>query len=291
MRIGYLSTAYHTSHILKKFVKAEWRLFSTGMEIMKAFEKNKIDLAYVGLTPVIYSKDRGLNLTCIAGGHIEGTFIAGRFSNFPECLKGRRVGTLSRGTIHDVILRSVKFHFAVDFEIINYDFAELVLNEFVDGNIDFVCGTPNLIALAEKSGAKVVCGSEELWPWNPSYGIVVSYEFLERRKEEIFDFLIKHEWACNLLREAKEVAVSRIFESFGGDLERGTIGRIVELSPKYCASLPESYIKSTIKLAKFMEELGYVESTGKDIFELSLIKEVHPQEEHYSKRFKGSQIF
>uniref|UniRef100_A0A7C2S6Y3 Uncharacterized protein n=1 Tax=Archaeoglobus fulgidus TaxID=2234 RepID=A0A7C2S6Y3_ARCFL len=26
-RIGHLSTAYHTSHILKKVVKAEWRFF------------------------------------------------------------------------------------------------------------------------------------------------------------------------------------------------------------------------------------------------------------------------
>ncbi|MCS7144656.1 MAG: hypothetical protein NZ879_06515, partial [Archaeoglobaceae archaeon] len=81
MRIGYLSTAYHTSHLLREKVKAEWKLFSTGIEIVKAFKENRIDLAYVGLTPVIYAKNSGLEIICIAGGHVEGTVIAGRAEN------------------------------------------------------------------------------------------------------------------------------------------------------------------------------------------------------------------
>jgi len=285
MRIGYLSTAYHTSHILKKIVKAEWRLFSTGMEMMRAFKDKKIDVGYAGLTPVIYGKNKGLEVVCIAGGHVEGTFIAGRSENaFPECLEGSKVGTLAKGTIHDVILQSVKFSYGIEFEVVNYNFSEMVLNDFIDGHVDFVCGTPNLVALAEKNSAKIVCGSERLWPWNPSYGIVVDEGFCSENGEKIFDFLIKHEWSCNLLREAREYSLSRIHESYGGDLDMETIRRIVELSPHYCASLPEEYIESTLKLAEFMKKIGYVEEVPRknEIFDLSFIKEVHPQREHYS---------
>lgn len=285
MRIGYLSTAYHTSHLLKRIIKAEWIFFSTGIEMMKAFDAKKIDLAYAGLTPVIYAKSKGLDLVCIAGGHIEGTVIAGRAEeNFPDCLEGKKVGTLAKGTIHDVILRSVK----ANFEVINYPFAEMLLDDFIDKKVDFVCGTPNLFVLASKYGAKVVCKPEDLWPWNPSYGIIVKRDFYEKNKENLFNFIIKHEWANNLLREAKDFAFKKIYESFRGELSLNEIQKIVELSPKYCASVPDEYIKSTIKLAEFMEKLGYIEKVPEEneIFELSLIKEVHPQKEHYSSQGK-----
>lgn len=282
MRIAYLSTAYHTSHILKSVVKAEWKLFSTGVEIINAFKEKKVDLAYVGLTPVIYAKNSGLEMICIAGGHVEGTVIAGRTEEgFPECLKNKKVGTLARGTIHDVILHSVE----AEFEIVNYPYAEMLLNDFIDDKLDFVCGTPNLAVLAEKYGAKIVCEPERLWPWSPSYGIVVAIDFYNKNKDELIDFLIKHEWATNLLREAKNFALKKIHESFKGDLGVKEIEKIVEVSPKYCASLPKKYIESTLKLARFMKKIGYVEGvpSGDEIFELSLISEVHPQEEHYSK--------
>lgn len=282
MRIAYLSTAYHTSHLLKDFVKAEWKLFSTGMEIMRAFESNRIDLAYVGMTPVIYAKNKGLELICIAGGHVEGTVIAGRAERaFPDCLEGKKVGTLAKGTMHDVILRST----GKNFEIINYPYAEMLLNDFIDGKVDFVCGTPNLAVLAEKYGAKIVCKPKDLWPWNPSYGIVVAQKFFEKSEELLVDFLIKHEWACNLLREAIDFAVQRIYRSFKGELKIGEIRKIVELSPKYCASLPFEYVESTLKLAEFMKKLGYIERVPErsEIFDLSLIDEIHPQGEHYSK--------
>ncbi|MDI9646784.1 MAG: hypothetical protein QFX40_08885 [Archaeoglobales archaeon] len=283
MRIAYLSTAYHTSHILNKIVKAEWKLFSTGVEIIKAFKEKKVDLAYVGLTPVIYAKNCGLEVFCVAGGHVEGTVIAGRTDEkFPECLEKKKVGTLARGTIHDVILRSVD----ANFEIVNYPYAEILLNDFIDHKIDFVCGTPNLVVLAEKYGAKIVCKPKKLWPWNPSYGIVVAKNFYEENKDKIVDFLIKHEWATNLLREAKNFALKKIYESFKGDLRIKEIEKIVEVSPKYCASLPEKYVESTLRLASFMREIGYIEKVPSEdeIFDLSLINEIHPQKEHYSSK-------
>lgn len=282
MRIAYLSTAYHTSHLLRNIIKVEWKLFSTGMEIMKAFENNRIDLAYVGMTPVIYAKNKGLELICIAGGHVEGTVIAGRTEReFPDCLEGKKVGTLAKGTMHDVVLRSVN----AEFEIVNYSYAEMLLNDFIDNKVDFVCGTPNLAVLAEKYGAKIVCKPKDLWPWNPSYGIVVARKFLKENQELLADFLIKHEWACNLLREAKDFVVEKIYNSFKGELKIDEIRKIVELSPKYCASLPLEYLESTLKLAEFMKKLKYIEKVPKkdEIFDLSLISEIHPQMEHYSQ--------
>jgi len=286
MRIGYLSTLYHTSHLLrmKKVVDAEWKVFGTGMDIISAFKSNEIDMAYIGLTPAIVGIQRGLDIVCIAGGHVEGTVIAGRVKegDFPENLNGKTVGVPAKGSIHDVILRS--FAEDVSFEIRNYPWAEMILDDFIDGKIDAVCGTPNLAILAKKFGAEIMAEPSEIWPWNPSYGIVVRRDFLDESQERLRDFLIKHEWGTNVLRESREFSARVLSEHLRNELDPSTIREILEMSPKYCASLPKRYIESTMKLAEFMVNLGYVESAPKprEIFNLDIISDIHPQREHYS---------
>jgi len=82
MKIGYLSTIYHTSFILKngKFTiqpsdEILWKLYSTGPEMIKAFAKGDIDLGYIGLPPVMIGIEQGMKIKCVAGGHIEGTVM------------------------------------------------------------------------------------------------------------------------------------------------------------------------------------------------------------------------
>ena len=278
MRIGFLSTAYHTSHILRIYnvVEAEWKLFGTGVDIINSFERGELDLAYVGLTPAAMGIARGLNIVCVAGGHVEGTVIAGRK------LENAKIGVPSRGSIHDVILRAKLEEEGIEAEVVNYPWADMILEDFADGKLDAVCGTPNLAVLAKRHGARILYKPEELFPFNPSYGIVVRRELLESGK--LVDFLIKHEWACNMLRESREVVSKKLSEYFSHLVDEETMREILSLSPKYCSSLPEEYVKSTLNLLKVMKRFGYIEKVPKrgEIFYLDLIREIHPQRHHYS---------
>jgi len=287
LRIGFLSTAYHTSHILRelRLVKAEWKLYGTGPEIVKAFEDGKIDLAYIGLPPAIIGIERGVDIVCVAGGHVEGTVIAGRGKSYQELggealkqLEGKKVGVPSRGSIHDVILRNLREN--MDFEIINYPWADFILEDFVDWKLDAVCGTPSLAVLVIKSGAEIFAPPDMIWSFNPSYGIVVREKFL--KEELLMDFLIKHEWACNFMK-AYRSSSQIIFKTFNGLLSQDDIQKMLEMSPKYCASLPEEYVESTIRLADAMLELGYLNSSveAKDVFDTGLVQLVHPFPHHY----------
>ncbi len=286
MRIGYLSTLYHTSHILKikNVVNAEWRVFGTGMEIVSALESNKIDLAYIGLTPAMIGIDRGVEIICIAGGHVEGTVIAGKTDkgDFPDNLQGKIIGVPSKGSIHDVLLRNISQ--GLNVEIKNYPWAEMILDDFIDGKIDVICGTPNLAVLAKKYGAVLLANPSDIWPWNPSYGIVTKKQFLDENPDTIIDFLIKHEWGTNILREDVEYSASLLSTYLKNELNTDTIKEILNLSPKYCASLPDNYIESTLKLSEFMADLGYISKPlkSKEIFDRRFIKEIHPQKSHYS---------
>ena len=85
IRIGHLSTMYHTAFLLRgtdllerQGLAATWALFPSGPDIINAMQNGTIDLGYIGLPPVIIGIDRGLSLACIAGGHVEGTVMISR---------------------------------------------------------------------------------------------------------------------------------------------------------------------------------------------------------------------
>jgi NitT/TauT family transport system substrate-binding protein len=122
MRIGYLTTLYHTSNILRGSgqlnelgVEASWKLFPNGPAMMEAFEKEEIDLGYIGLPPSMIGIGRGLQIKCVAGGHVEGTVLIGWQSFRPSAtakdaltqFKGKTIGTPGKGSIHDVILNKL----------------------------------------------------------------------------------------------------------------------------------------------------------------------------------------
>lgn len=58
-----------------------------------------------------------------------------------------------------------------------------------------------------------------------------------------------------------------------------------QISPKYCASLPEKYIKSTMDFVPSLRKLGYLENNIKreDIFQLEFIQRIHPRPSHYDQ--------
>src|SRR5512143_3041140 len=121
IRIGHLSTFYHTAILLmansdtdsRVGAEIEWKLMGTGPAIMKAFGRGELDMAYIGLPPASIGRDQGSKVTCVAGGHVEGTGMAGKaqWTGCPETkdrgmilrqFRGHSIGVPGKGSIHDV---------------------------------------------------------------------------------------------------------------------------------------------------------------------------------------------
>ncbi len=125
LRIGHLSTFYHTAFVLmgtgwlaESGIDASWKLFPSGPDIMKAMGAGEIDLAYIGLPPAMIGIDRGMPVKCIAGGHVEGTVLVaqGKYLSIDEIgdekaaleqFAGKIVGCPPKGSIHDIIIRDL----------------------------------------------------------------------------------------------------------------------------------------------------------------------------------------
>lgn len=303
-KIGYLSTIYHTSFILKSLKSKdaglldeidqdlEWTLYPTGPAMMDAFKTGTIDLGYIGLPPVMIGNDKGLNLKCVAGGHVEGTLMissdsfksSNELGSVKEVLKqfeGGIIGTPASGCIHDVIIRNLIQD--LDISVINYPWADFIPDAITAGEIQAGVGTPSLATVAGRQfKSKIVLPPHHLWPYNPSYGIVVQDALLKKDPNFIKGFLKAHESACNFIREkpknAAEIAAAEL-----GNIDVDFVLETYKISPKYCASLPSQYINSTLDFTPVLKRLGYLKNDLKveDIFNLEFIQEVHPGPSHY----------
>lgn len=305
LRIGHLSTAYHTAFILmggrwveeKMQVKAAWNLFPTGPAMVHAFKKGELDIGYIGLPPAMIGMEQGLDIKCVGGGHVEGTVVTALagFQTIDELgsveatlaqFKGKKIGTPSQGSIHDVIIRKLITDAQLTDTVIieNFEWADFILEAMEDEEVAGGCGTPPLAVLANRYlKASLVLPPNSIWPYNPSYGIVATHTMIEDYPTLVESFLQIHEDACNLMRlnpnEASKLAVKEI-AIIGEDF----LQQVFRVSPKYCASLPTEYIESTLAFVPVLKKMGYIKRTltEHDVFEKSLIEKVHLEAHHYN---------
>lgn len=305
MRAGLLSTFYHTATLLlgrddlpaALGAEINWQLFPTGPAIVEAFARGELDLAYIGLPPAIIGMQQGVDIKCIAGGHIEGTVIvgargckaypkeAGTLEEVLAQFKGHRVGVPGKGSIHDVILKDCLGSFGLkrDVRVTNFKWADEITESMARGEIHGAFGTPALgVAVSRYAGGRLLAPAGMLWPWNPSYGIVARGSFIREQRETALRFLALHEEASEALRLRPGEAARKIAHVVGVVDEEFVLDTL-KISPRYCAQLTPQYIGCTMDFARAMKGLGYIDDvmTEDRIFDQSLIERVHPPGDHY----------
>ncbi|MGZ4904069.1 MAG: ABC transporter substrate-binding protein [Halobacteriota archaeon] len=301
LRFGYLPTLYHTSFILKAEtslerydIEAQWTLFPSGPDVVGALRRAQIDIGYTGLPPAIIGIDRGAPIECIAGGHIEGTVMVagGDIAPLEQCATmdtfltqfiGSAIGCPPRGSTHDIIIRELLSTYGIEGATVrNYPWADFLPDALVEHEVAAAVGTPALaVAAARYYNARMVVEPSKLWPYNPSYGIVATEEVCGNR-ELVRTFLTIHETACELIRKNPRTC-ARIVAQSVRVVDSEFIEEAYRISPKYCASVPPEYVRSTMQFVSALRTLGYISRCVEkdDIFNLSLINEVHQAPPHY----------
>lgn len=304
VRIGYLSTAYHTSFILmgtdsirkRMNTQTEWKLFPTGPEMIKAFMRDELDIGYIGLPPAMVGISKGLTIRCVAGGHMEGTILTANkdFKTFDELgniqetltqFRGKTIGTPTRGSIHDVIIRSLleNYHLQDNVTVKNFNWADQILEAMEDNEVDCGVGTPPLAVLAHHLlSAKLILPPRLMWPHNPSYGIVATMKMIQHSPQSLENFLLLHEEASNMIR-TKPAEAAQVTAKTLGVVDRDFVLEVYSVSPKYCASLSMEYMNSALAFVPFLEKMRYISSPIKaeNVFHTEFVKRIHPQPPHY----------
>lgn len=300
LRIGHLSTAYHTALIINgsgwgKDLGVEWRLYPTGPAMIKAMAHNDIDAAYIGLPPAIIGINRGMRIKCVAGGHVEGTLLIGGKEHYTiedrsieqvfAQFSGGVIGVPAAGSIHDVIIRDLLWKNALggEVEARNYPWSDQIVEALEAGDIEGAAGTPSMAGVVLEGGiGKILIPPGKLWPFNPSYGIVVRDELIREHPDKVLDFLRLHRKASQLLRESPREA-AKIVAGVLGVVDEDFVLRVCSISPRYCTSLPREYIESAMAFVPVLRRLGYVTKNlrEEEVFYPEFIQRIHPEDPHY----------
>ncbi len=175
-----------------------------------------------------------------------------------------------------------------EIEIKNFPWADLVTEAVVADEVAAAVGTPALaIAINRFAGGKVLFPASKLWPNNPSYGIVADAEFLQRERVVVEKFLILHEEATAFMRNEPAKA-AQVIADFVSVVDKDFVLDTLKVSPKYCASLSDEFIASTMKFVPVLKKLGYIQAEVPEerIFSRDLIDRIHPGADHYSDGIK-----
>jgi NitT/TauT family transport system substrate-binding protein len=172
-----------------------------------------------------------------------------------------------------------------EIDVVNFQWADHVLEAIHKGQVSAAVGTPALAAAVVRfTRGKILYPPSKLWPNNPSCGILVSSDFYNKEREGIERFLILHEEATFFLRN-KPLEAAKVIADYVKVADEDFIMNTLKISPKYCASLTDEYISSTMEFVKVLKRLGYInrEIPSDEIFDTSLIKKIHPSKDHYSE--------
>ena len=274
-------------------IGATWKLFASGPDIVKAFERKEIDIGYIGLPPAIIGIDRKVPIICVAGGHVEGTvLIAGKkygtlaelrdINKVLQQFDGKVIGSPPRGSIHDVIINNLIEQNGMNIKVRNFPWTDFVLEALVDGDIDAAVGTPSLaVASSRACGAKIIIPPHSLWPDNPSYGIVIRKE-LAAHPDIVLKILGLHENACNLIRK-EPVEAARMVSHLTGIVDEDFVADAYAVSPRYCAALSPGFVSSTMAFVSVLHRLKYISRkiSENEIFKYDFIRQVHKEPPHY----------
>lgn len=303
MRIGHLSTAYHTALILQsKFGEIEglnpkWVLFGGGPPLIDALGRGELDIGYAGLPPAMIGIDHGVRIKCVAGGHMDGTTLVakssykslGELGNIRDAIGqfvGQVIAAPPKGSIHDVIVRHLLNENGINAEVRNFAWSDFIPLAMERGEVAAAVGTPALcVTMKNDLGTKIIMPPDKVWPNNPSYGIVAREEFIEEHPEEIETFLALHKRASALIRNEPDKA-AEIVSSTIGFVGPGFVKEIYKISPRYCIALAKEFIDTTMEFVGIMKEMGYLSRAlrREEIFETMFIEKIHPEEPHYFKK-------
>lgn len=308
LKIGHLSTAYHTAVLLIGTGWVEehlgrpvrWTLLPTGPDLVNALDRRDLDIAYIGLTPAMIGIGRGVPIKCVAGGHVEGTVIVGKseYCTLDEYggdvsaalgqFKGRAIGCPKRGSIHDIIVRYYLEQAGLqdEVEVKNFDSAEFIAEGMAEGAVDAAGATPSILSylgfFRGSFDAKVVVAPSRLWPYNPSYGVFARNDLIEEQPDIVEGFLAMHKRATEQMRE-RPAEAARIVAKVMELVDEAYVLQAYKVSPKYCIALPDEYVNATLRFVEPLKSLGYLQKdlSAKDIFDLRFVQRIHPESHHY----------
>ena len=216
------------------------------------------DIGYVGITPVLSSISKGVPVKVISAAQTEGSgIVVSSDSGIDDVsdLEGKKIATPGEASIQHMLLTYYLKENGMSINDLKVSAMKVPsMNDALKTNqIDGMITFEPYVTIAEKNGAKVLAGSQDILPDHPCCVVVASDKFLEAHPNETAKILEIHENATDFINENTDEAAGMLPKDIVNDVE---VEKISMSSFPFISGLDDDYKQDVMDFMDLEVDLG-----------------------------------
>ena len=239
-------------------IKTELVQFNNGGDLMTAMASGDVDVGYVGITPVLASIQKGVPVKVISAAQTDGSgLVVSKNSGISSVqdLAGKSIATPGEASIQYMLLQYYLEQNGMSLNDLKVSSMKVPsMNDALKTNkIDGMITFEPYVTIAEKNGATVLAGSQDILPNHPCCVVVASDKFLEEHPNETNTILEIHENATDFINNNSDEAASMIPSDIVSDVE---VEKVAISSFPFISGLDDSFKQDVMDFMNLEVDLG-----------------------------------
>ena len=232
--------------------------FNNGGDLMTAMASGEVDVGYVGITPVLSSIAKGVPVKVISAAQTEGSgIVVAKDSGINDVsdLAGKKIATPGEASIQHMLLTYYLEQNGMKISDLKVSAMKVPsMNDALKtGKIDGMITFEPYVTIAEKNGATVLAGSQDILPEHPCCVVVASDKFLENKPNETQKILEIHENATKFINEKPDEAAGMLPNDIVSDVE---VEKTSMASFPFISGLNDTYKQDVMDFMNLEVKLG-----------------------------------
>ena len=232
--------------------------FNNGGDLMTAMASGEVDVGYVGITPVLSSIANGVPVKVISAAQTEGSgIVVAKDAGIDDVtdLAGKKIATPGEASIQHMLLTYYLKENGMDISDLKVSAMKVPsMNDALKTNkIDGMITFEPYVSIAEKNGAKVLAGSQDILPDHPCCVVVASDKYIENHPNETKKILEIHENATEFINKNTDEAAGMLPNDIVSDVE---VEKMSMSSFPFISGLNESYRQDVMDFMDLEVDLG-----------------------------------
>ena len=251
-------------------IKTKIVQFNNGGDLMTAMASGDVDVGYVGITPVLSSIAKGVPVKVISAAQTEGSgIVVAKDSgiNSVSDLAGKKIATPGEASIQHMLLTYYLQQNGMSISDLKVSSMKVpsmndaLKTDKIDGAITF----EPYVSIAEKNGAKVLAGSQDILPDHPCCVVAASDKFINDHPNETVKILEIHKNATDFINNNTDEAAGLLPKDIVSDVE---VEKMSMSSFPFISGLNDTYKQDVMDFMNLEVDLGILKKpiSEKQIF-------------------------
>ena len=273
--IGYLPSDHDSALFVadqqglykEKGIETELVQFNNGGDLMTAMASGKVDVGYVGISPVLSSIEKGVPVKIISAAQNEGSGVivsSNSGINSAADLNGKNVATPGEASIQYVLLNILLKNNGLSIDKVNSSAMKTPsINDAIKSNtLDAGVTFQPFVSSSEADGNKVLMNSSQISPNHPCCVVVASQDLIDKNPDLVKNITAIHENATNYINENVQNNASSVVKLLPKDIVSNEDVEAKSLASfPFISGLNDTYKANVDAFMKVEVDLGILNST------------------------------